>query len=541
MAKKDSTSKKSKEAKRGLSTTSLAVKYRPRTLDDLVGQAPVATQVRGMVKSGRFPSTIGLFGESGAGKTTIGRMIARYINCLSPDKTTGLPCGECASCKYGDSHPDLHEINMADSRGIDDVRQMIQSSRAMPSLGNKRIFLLDEVHACYPLQAKILVEGNKFLSFAEIREALKSKKKINAASYNFETKRVEFKRITHFHPKKAAANSMVRIHVQQLGVSCYIESTGDHKTWNSARGDWIEAKDFVAWDTLQSNIPVGTVVTGVETLENDEFDVADITVDGNHNFFVLPVGGSFPILTKNCTPQAFQAWLKPLEDAPEHTVWILATTNPEKLPPTILGRCHKFNIKPIPEEDIIKRLRIIAKREGVDFKEMEGGKDILSTIANLSNGRMRDSIQSLESVLFALASGEKFSAKTLITEYATTAEADLDKMSAKLLIAILSGDAKTVIQCVIDSRNVRGLISKTRWLLHSLVSQSVSRNFFKTYSWRCFNDGLRGASGVKVKLSMLLEIQDLLCTVETQLNSMSIDENVLFTSRLGRFLVDHRQ
>jgi len=88
---------------------------------------------------------------------------------------------------------------------------------------------------------------------------------------------------------------------------------------------------------------------------------------------------------------AFNALLKTLEEPPEHVKFILATTEPQKLPTTILSRCQRFDFKKIPEQDIIKRLKIIC--EGADIKVDE---DALKVMAVLSEGHMRDAISILE-------------------------------------------------------------------------------------------------------------------------------------------------
>ncbi len=535
MAKKKKTSKGKSSPSTASVSESLAVKYRPRTLDDLVGQDAVAIQVSGMVKKGRFPPTMGLFGESGGGKTTTARMIARYINCLSPTEN-GAPCDACASCMYGDVHPDVHEINMANKRGIDDARSLIDSARSMPTVGNKRVFILDEMHSCFRGDTRVMVEDGTFLTLWQIDDLLETGREVVVISYNTESGVFEPKKVTNFISKTAKREELSRVYVTQLGCQAYIESTRDHKLWNKGKGEWSESSEFKVGEQLLSNIPIETEVTGIELLEGEEkINVYDLTVADNHTYLILPVGGTHPIVVSNCTPQAFQTFLKPLEEPPEHTVWILATTDPQKLPSTIMGRCHKFHIKPIAEEVIVKRLRTIAKREGVDMKELDGGKEILSTIANLSNGRMRDSISALESVLFAIASGRELSAKRLISDFATTAEADLDKAAGTFLAAVFMGKPKIVIQTAIDSKNVRGLIAKTRWLLQGLISQAVERPFFKTYSWKVLTEKMSG-SKTPVRLSSMLEVQDLLCNIEIQLNSVSIDETVLFTSRVGSFL-----
>lgn len=88
---------------------------------------------------------------------------------------------------------------------------------------------------------------------------------------------------------------------------------------------------------------------------------------------------------------AFNALLKTLEEPPEHVKFILATTEPQKLPATILSRCQRFDFKRISNQDIIKRLKIICKESNIDITE-----GALNIIAVLSEGAMRDAISILE-------------------------------------------------------------------------------------------------------------------------------------------------
>ena len=91
---------------------------------------------------------------------------------------------------------------------------------------------------------------------------------------------------------------------------------------------------------------------------------------------------------------AFNALLKTLEEPPEHVKFILATTEPQKLPATILSRCQRFDFKRIPEEDIIKRLKIICEKSDIKISE-----EALKMIAVLSEGALRDAISILERCL----------------------------------------------------------------------------------------------------------------------------------------------
>ena len=88
---------------------------------------------------------------------------------------------------------------------------------------------------------------------------------------------------------------------------------------------------------------------------------------------------------------AFNALLKTLEEPPEHVKFILATTEPQKLPATILSRCQRFDFKRISNEDVVKRLKIICKESNIEITE-----DALKIIAVLSEGAMRDAISILE-------------------------------------------------------------------------------------------------------------------------------------------------
>ena len=88
---------------------------------------------------------------------------------------------------------------------------------------------------------------------------------------------------------------------------------------------------------------------------------------------------------------AFIALLKTLEEPPEHVKFILATTEPQKLPATILSRCQRFDFKRISTQDIIKRLGIICKESNIQIS-----KEALELISILSEGAMRDAISILE-------------------------------------------------------------------------------------------------------------------------------------------------
>ncbi len=134
---------------------------------------------------------------------------------------------------------------------------------------------------------------------------------------------------------------------------------------------------------------------------------------------------------------AFNALLKTLEEPTEHVKFILATTEPQKLPATILSRCQRFDFKRISNSDIVKRLKIICKESNIEITE-----DALKIIAVLSEGAMRDAISILER-----CSGEQ---KGLIDEDAVRDLVGIPKTTQifSIVKAILESNVDEVISNV---------------------------------------------------------------------------------------------
>lgn len=240
-------------------STRFVDKYRPRTLSDVVGQPKGVAQLQGLLESSKVAgNTILLSGPYGVGKTTIARILAKAVNCKAGKAD---PCGECNSCLLSlDKHPDITEINAAETRGIDDVRTILSQANFSPRY-KARVFILDELH--------------------------------------------------------------------QL------------------------------------------------------------------------------------TGPAAQAFLKMLEEPPKHTVFILCTTDPYKLLPTIRSRATWVKLAELAPRDITRLLNKVCKQEGISY-----GKEILSYIADLSSGHARDSLNLLEQLYAASPDMTAAEAKEQLPEIA---------------------------------------------------------------------------------------------------------------------------
>ena len=123
-----------------------ARKYRPQTFAQVVGQRTVVKTLQNSLKRGRVAHAILFSGVRGVGKTTLARLMAKSLNCL--DGPTAQPCCECRSCDEisRGSALDLLEIDGASNRGIQEVRELKDKIKYMPTSSRYKIVIIDEVH-----------------------------------------------------------------------------------------------------------------------------------------------------------------------------------------------------------------------------------------------------------------------------------------------------------------------------------------------------------------------------------------------------------
>ncbi|MBC7184933.1 MAG: DNA polymerase III subunit gamma/tau [Marinobacter sp.] len=260
----------------------LARKWRPRTFEDMVGQEHVLQALIHALESQRLHHAYLFTGTRGVGKTTIGRLLARCLNCETG--ITPNPCGECSSCReiQEGRFVDLIEIDAASRTGVDDMRELTDNVQYAPSRGRYKVYLIDEVHML--------------------------------------------------------------------------------------------------------------------------------------------------------TNQSFNAFLKTLEEPPEHVKFLLATTDPQKLPVTVLSRCLQFNLKRMTPEHIAGHLRHVLGAEEIPFED-----PALWLLARAADGSMRDALSLTDQ---AIAFGDqKLAASDVSNMLGTIDQRDIER----IVNALVEGDGPALL------------------------------------------------------------------------------------------------
>ena len=358
-------------------------KYRPQTFADLVGQSAIATTLSNALISERIAPAYLFTGPRGTGKTSSARILAKSLNCLSSDHPTPIPCGKCSVCQAiaNGSALDVIEIDAASNTGVDNIREIIERSQFAPVQCRYKVYVIDE---CLTGDSLVFTETGLIpINHPEILGK-------RVLSYNESSGEWEYKKVLRWLNRGVKAT--LTIQTRNRTINC----TGNHLIRTEKA--WIQAKNLKIGDHILSPVNVAAVqyrpsiikspqwltnfeeVIGIQ--EGDTESVYDLEVEDNHNFVANG------LLVHNChmlSTAAFNALLKTLEEPPDRVIFVLATTDPQRVLPTIISRCQRFDYRRIALDAMVAHLQKIAQIEAIDIN-----LEALTLVAQIANGGLRD-------------------------------------------------------------------------------------------------------------------------------------------------------
>ena len=389
-------------------------KYRPQTFAELVGQEAIATTLTNALRQRRIAPAYLFTGARGTGKTSSARILAKSLNCLQSDVPTAEPCGKCDVCRAiaNGSALDVIEIDAASNTGVDNIRELIERSQFSPVQCRHKVYVIDEC-----LTGDSLVQTSEGLIRIDNPE-IQGKQVL---SYNDQTGAWEFKKVLRWFDQGVRPTYLIKTTNRE------IRCTGNHlirtdQGWKPAAelqpGMKIlspnPGKDYrpngQSWSPSDLNAPVAVAKgcksprsltkpalntsnatgsqwnTSLEQVESAHLvgaeAVYDIEVEDNHNFVANG------LLVHNChmlSTAAFNALLKTLEEPPDRVVFVLATTDPQRVLPTIISRCQRFDFRRIPLEAMVQHLSAIAQKEAINID-----LNAVQLVAQIAQGGLRD-------------------------------------------------------------------------------------------------------------------------------------------------------
>lgn len=180
----------------------LALKYRPRRFEELIGQESISQTLSLALDSKRLSHAYLFSGLRGSGKTSTARIFAKSLIC--ENGPTSSPCDVCSHCVMANEgrHIDIIEMDAASSRKIDDIRDLIEHTKYRPASANVKIFIIDEVHMltkeAHNALLKTLEEPPEYVKFIlATTDPLKLPPTILSRTQHFRFKRISHPNIVH--------------------------------------------------------------------------------------------------------------------------------------------------------------------------------------------------------------------------------------------------------------------------------------------------------------------------------------------------------
>lgn len=296
--------------------------------------------------------------------------------------------------------------------------------------------------------------------------------------------------------------------------------------------------DFDPADEACQSIADGTHLDVIE-IDGASNNGVDQVRDLRETVQYAPAQGKFKVYIIDevhmLSAQAFNALLKTLEEPPEHVKFVFATTDPQKVLPTIISRCQRFDLKPIPAPLIIERLQKIAADESVKVTD-----SAMACIARMADGGMRDA-QSIFDQMISFC-GTEIDEPDVLDVYGLVAAAKLKELAA----ALAGGDHAKIIElvdeCDESGRDLVRLLSDLQEVVREALLNAIAEGGQTTQLGTSLTteqvtrllDALReGEGGVKLGLAEKINLEVTLLKAVEASRARAIDSLIKEISTLA--------
>jgi len=230
------------------------------------------------------------------------------------------------------------------------------------------------------------------------------------------------------------------------------------------------------------------------------------------------------------TPQSLQAFLKPLEEPPKNTMYILCTTDPQKFPNTVLNRCLQLPLGLPSVEDIVARLRVITKAENQRLP-----KTLYTAIAEASGGHLREAVNLLENAVNLIATKPDIQEAELIETVSSTGGVETAQAAKKMLLGMYLRKPSVVAKAVFDMQDGTQTVNQALWFNEYYLAQLLkhdTRAVFHSPANRDFAAAAR-KSAPEAKIADILDAQRKLVGLRNQMHTVSTKEVSLMLAALS--------
>lgn len=227
---------------------------------------------------------------------------------------------------------------------------------------------------------------------------------------------------------------------------------------------------------------------------------------------------------------ARNAFLKPLEEPPAHTIYILSSMEPEKLNQAVVSRCSVFNLDAVSAKDISKRLLYIGEKE--NFKWLD--KKIALQIGDSANGSVRQGVSNLESVAQYIGKNKNVNIEKVLDKVINFGA---DSSAQDILFYVYKKDLKNFNDTCLSCPSLVTAINKMTYLNMYLIDTLLTPNNKKVAHWGENKEFAKRANMKDKDIEKLLKIQDAINKIKLQFGSFMFNERSIVISEFSKLIL----